>query len=338
MGERDLVIGYESALAFWRRARVGATPEPAGDDAGGRVYGTRRLTLSERARRGIEVCSCDGPLDVVRAGSGPRHNNKLIADHIWRGPIADQHLVSVGDGLWVCRAPLALAQLGASTDVVELAELAYELVGSYAVVPGSASGTVGDLEPLTSLEELRGYAADAAALGVRCADRVLDALDLVVPGSRSVRESDIGIMLSLSRVRGGALMRGFSLNAPISLPRSLAATIGQRRIIPDFSWPCGTVVEYDSTRWHQSPEARARDERKRRAYKQEGLDYLTLTRGILGSDAELDQFLEDLEQSLGIKRRAPSERMLSARHALRARLFGPELTEAALLHLNNGVG
>lgn len=72
--------------------------------------------------------------------------------------------------------------------------------------------------------------------------------------------------------------------------------VGQKTIVPDLSWPNGTVMEYDSDQEHQSPATRARDERKRRAYRAEGMDCLTLTNGILRSNHELNLFCEELEK------------------------------------------
>lgn len=87
------------------------------------------------------------------------------------------------------------------------------------------------------------------------------------------------------------------MNAPIALPDRLASMVGQKTIVPDLSWPNGTVMEYDSDQEHQSPATRARDERKRRAYRAEGMDCLTLTNGILRSNHELNLFCEELEKA-----------------------------------------
>lgn len=124
------------------------------------------------------------------------------------------------------------------------------------------------------------------------------------------------------------------MNAPVALPDRLASMVGQKTIVPDFSWPNGTVMEYDSDQEHQSPATRARDERKRRAYRAEGMDCLTLTNGILRSNHELNLFCEELEKSLGLRRTPASERMLVRRRELRQRLFGLETESAALLELS----
>ena len=127
---------------------------------------------------------------------------------------------------------------------------------------------------------------------------------------------------------------GFAMNKRIDLPDRLAEAFGQKTIVPDFSRENGTVVEYDSTQEHLSPAARARDEAKRRIYQDEGMDCLTLTNGILRSNARLNYFVSDLERSLGLPRRPLSKKMEERRRDLRERLFGSESIEASLDALN----
>ena len=334
MGERRLVVGYESALDFWRAVRVAAAERDVLEPTG-KTYGARPLTLSERAKLAINLCNTKAPLDVVVKAKGKRRGYASIDDHVWRGPITDEHLRGIGNGIYVCRMPVVFCQLATKMDEIGLAEVACEMAGTYGLAPWTEEGSVGDLEALVGLAELEGYAGALRALGVRGGARAAAALDISAPGSNSPRETGVAIFFKLSRARGGADLGGFSMNKRIELPPGLAKRLNKEAVIPDFSWDNGTVVEYDSTQEHLSPEARARDEAKRRAYKAEGLDCLTLTNGILRSNALLNLFVEDLEDSLGIERRPMSDRMEERRAQLRERLFGSETREAALAALNH---
>lgn len=253
---------------------------------------------------------------------------------MWRGPLTREHLVDLGQGVSVCVMPAVFSQLAYSFDEISLAEIAYEMTGTYGIAPWEDDGAHARLEPLVDVAGLCGYATSARLLGVRGARRACAALDIVVPGSNSPRETDTAIFLSLGRGGGGLGAAGFKMNAPVALPDRLASMVGQKTIVPDFSWPNGTVMEYDSDQEHQSPATRARDERKRRAYRAEGMDCLTLTNGILRSNHELNLFCEELEKSLGLRRTPASERMLVRRRELRQRLFGLETESAALLELS----
>lgn len=333
MREDRLIVGYESALGFWRATRAAASVQHVLEPSG-RTYGALRPSLSERVRRVLDLCGGKAPLDVVVSRKEERHNCDLIADHVWRGPLTREHLIDLEQGVAVCVMPAVFSQLAYSLDEISLAEIAYEMTGTYGIAPWEDDGAHARLEPLVDIAELCGYATSARLLGIRGASRACAALDIVVPGSNSPRETDTAIFLSLGRGRGGLGAAGFKMNVPVALPDRLASMVGQKTIIPDFSWPNGTVMEYDSDQEHQSPAARARDERKRRAYRAEGMDCLTLTNGILRSNRELNLFCEELEKSLGLRRAPASEHMLVRRRELRRRLFGLESESAALLELS----
>lgn len=335
--EDRLIVGYESALSLWRATRTAYADRDL-QDPGGRVFGARQLTPAERASLAITLCSASEPLDVVLKSREGRHGLLSVTDHVWRGPLTDEHLTRLGSGIFVCKMPVVLCQLAASWDVLEVAEVACEMAGTYGVAPWTGQGFEGGMDSLVDLAELRGYASAAKALRVRGATRALSALDLSAAPSNSPRETDVAIFFLRSRALGGAGLGGFTMNRRFDLPASLVELTGRKYLVPDFMWGNGTIVEYDSEQEHLSPEARARDEAKRRAFQAEGLDWLTLTNGILRSDGLLNLFVRDLEESLGLARRPMSAAMESRRRDLRARLFGLESAGAALKAISGAGG
>ena len=332
---RELTVGFESALDFWRAARVAAPGRVVGEPEG-KIYGARELSLSEQVSLACNLCNTEPPLDVVVTDAAHRHAHISLVDHVWRGPLEGEHTFGLGDGIEVCRFPAVFVQLALSCDEIELAELGLEMSGTYGLPPRSDDGVAENLRPLVAPSELRRYALAARALGVRGAALACQALELVVPNSNSPRESDVAIAFQLSRRQGGLMVGGFEMNRTIRLPDALADQIGQSVIKPDFSWHNGTVVEYDSEQEHSTPAARARDERKRRAYQSVGMDCLTLTNDILRSNERYNWFAGELEHSLGIYRKGISSAMAERRRELRERLFGPETEEAALAALSLG--
>ena len=337
MREDRLIVGYESALDFWRatRAAYGGHAVP---DLDGRVFGARQLTSAEQAALATSLCASEGPLDVVLRSRKGRHGLPSVVDHVWRAPLTDEHLLGIGTNIFVCKMPVVLCQLASSWDVFDVAEVACEMSGTYGVTPWSGSGFEGNMEPLVDLAELRGYASAARALRVRGAARALSALDLAAAPFNSPRETDVAIFFLRSRALGGAGLEGFTMNGCLDLPPRLVELTGRKYLVPDFMWDNGTIVEYDSDQEHRTPETRARDEAKRRAFQAEGLDCLTLTNGILKSDGLLNLFVRDLEGSLGLTRRPMSAATEASRRDLRVRLFGPESVEAALKALNDASG
>ena len=260
MGER-LIIGFDSALEFWRRARAAAPSAPDLEPAG-HVFGAQRLSVPERAARVCEGYGLEAPLTLVAVGRGRRYACRGVSFLTWSGPLPDALLFGLGDDVFVCRMPLALSQLSRSYDEIGLAEVAYEMAGTYGLAPWAHDDLVKDVRPLTDVSELVSYAQAARALGTYGSSKVLAALTLVVPNSNSPRETGLGIYMMQSRARGGARLGGFRMNEPLELPSQLQEFLGQRVIKPDFLWPNGTVMEYDSDDWHLSPRKKAADERK----------------------------------------------------------------------------
>ena len=326
---RELTVGFGSALDFWRAARVAATGRVV-ENPEGKIYGARELSLSEQVSHACNLCNTEPPLDVIVPDAAHRHAHEALVDHVWHGPLEGEHAFGLGDGIEICRIPVVLVQLALSYDEIELAELGLKMSGTYGLSPTLGGRVAEDLRPLVVPSELRRYALAARALGIRGAALACRALELVVPNSNSPRETDVAIAFQLSRRQGGLMVGGFEMNRAIRLPDALADQIGQGTIKPDFSWPNGTVVEYDSEQEHNTPAARARDERKRRAYRSVGMDCLTLTNDILRSNERYNWFADELERSLGIYRRELSPAMAERRRDLRERLFGPETEEAAL--------
>ena len=331
---REIRVGFESALDFWRAARI-AAPGRIVEVPEGKIYGARELSLSEQVTLACNLCNTEPPLDVVVPRADARINSERVNSHVWSGPLSEKHLVPLGDGVLVCRPVPMFLQLATIMDEIDLARVGYELCGTYALDADSERGFVDGIPPLVDIAELSAYARSAMALGIRGATRAMRALGIMAGGADSPRETDAAVFLASTRLRGGVGVPGFRMNVSIYLPEELAEALGQRTVRPDFSWPDGTVGEYDSDEYHRDPDTRARDERKRRAYQAVGLDCVTMTRGTFRSNAELDLFVADLETSLGLHRNPPNERMLAARRRLRERLFGPEEVSSAIRALRD---
>ena len=112
----------------------------------------------------------------------------------------------------------------------------------------SRRGFESDAEPLATMEELRAYASAARALGVRGAARAVRALGLMPDNSNSPKESCVGILLALPRVRGGAGVPGFRMNVTIRLPEELADTLGRGPSFRISPGPTARLVSTTATR------------------------------------------------------------------------------------------
>lgn len=73
---RELRVGFESALDFWRAARI-AAPGRVVEVPEGKIYGARELSLSEQVSLACNLCNTEPPLDVVVPDAAHRHA------HVW---------------------------------------------------------------------------------------------------------------------------------------------------------------------------------------------------------------------------------------------------------------
>lgn len=324
MGSRDLVIGYESALDYWRAMRCAETGPGRDETPNGRVYGAQRLTLSERAARAAVECRTDLPLHVVVADAGERPNSSALEGHVYKGPLGSAGLHGLGGGVYVCQPAPMIVQLASGMNVLDLAILICELCGTYGLLQDGNFDS--DLQPVTSTAELKAYAAAVKALKVRGAVKALEAMELAADGSASPRESEVAVFFSANRRKGGAGLSGFAMNEKVEVPKELAPLISAKYLKPDYLWEeRRLVVEYDSNEHHLSPIEKMRDEKRRRILERMGYKVLSLTAQTLRSDTELTAFVADMELALGIKRRPMTESLLRARGDMRARLFGAEV-------------
>ena len=319
MAEKELIVGYESALDYWRSARAaGVLPDV--EATSGKVLGVGYLSLSDRVLRIVDECGSGVPLDVVVESKKMRHNCKRLHDCVWNGPLTGQ-LTKIGHSARVCSPAATIVQLATLMDEVDLAAIAYELCGSYGMPSTAGYEVVQNLAPLTSVAELAAYADSARALGVRGAARARAALDLVAGGSNSPRETDVAILLSLPRRKGGYDLRNFEMNSEVKVPKSHQRALRQGAIRPDFLWAERKVaMEYDSNEHHLTPQDKERDEARRRVLESMGYRVFVMTNEVLRSGEKLEIFMTDLQRALKVRRSPPSAAILAAQEDLRFRV------------------
>lgn len=281
MGNEALVMGYETALDFWRASRVASEGQHVLEDAV-RVFGPRALELHERAALAANLCNSSVPVDAVVGSVADRRRCRAIRDRVFAGPLTQSHLHVVDQYVSVCQPGPMLVQLAMDMDEVDLAQIACELCGTYGLTPWAEDSFQSDLAALTSRAELVGYAKSARAVGVRGAGKAVRALDLATGGSASPRETDLAVFFLLSRRLGGAGLGGFAVNASLEVSqRHREALEGQSEVKPDFLWAdARLVVEYDSNAHHLTPKKKESDEARRRVLEAEG-DFCTKNGGRL---------------------------------------------------------
>lgn len=311
MRNAEMLVGFESALAFWRAVRAGDL-----DLSETHIYGRAAWGSHEILDRTLRACHIDAPLDVVSSAAGERHRRKLLRDHVWRGPGAPAAQIDRVNGVEVCSMAPTFVQLAStSVDDLDLIAVAYEITGSYCLAPWSERSCVYGIEPLTTVEELVGYAMAARAVESRGAARALRLLPFVQEGSASPRETDLAIMFALPRVRGGLGLDGFQLNKEVELAGRAAELLGHPSIRADFLWKGrggrrDVMAEYESNEWHLTSKAIDRDARRREAVVSSGYAVHRITNEQVLDAGHLLTLAEEIACELGRNRHRPSKRML----------------------------
>lgn len=332
MTSENLVIGYESALDYWRSVRA-ACREPDLEPTSIKVIGALPLTLSQRVRRAAAMCCTKTPLQIVVPDKRHRHNSAELTNRVFRGPLGKRQLTLIDGSVAVCGAEAIFTQLGADLSLTQLALIASELCGSYGITPMSDDAVSYNLQPLSTINDLMAYAEGAKALGIRGASRAVNALRVTSELAASPREAQIAVFLSLSRRQGGADLPGFELNKTIKVPADMIVIVGSKTLKPDILWEHEKLIlEYDSNEFHLTVAQKRRDEARRRVYERLGYKVKCLTSDILADNDKLNVFVDELETVISPRRRKANQQMLATRRELRADLFGPERPNRAYFY------
>lgn len=141
MAEQTLIVGYNTALEFWRAARVASSSlqEP---EVVGRTYGRLPQSPTSLARRAIELLGTEAPIDVVASKVEARMRSPIIRAHSCAAPLPPKSLFFIDDDIAICRMPAVLVQLARGSTPVELARIAYEMTGTYGFEAGQGSDVV----------------------------------------------------------------------------------------------------------------------------------------------------------------------------------------------------
>ena len=258
---RNVILGYQSALEYLCRKRYFGASFVANrfhleDDADV----PRERTCRIRSLR--SVCPSDNHVGLLldsrlRGISAPLHvlvpnasdcsRSRLKIAHVWSSPPLRGSFAKIAPGLLTCSAELCLVQFARLFPPVELARLACELCGAYALAPERENGFC-TCAPATSIEFVRAFARRARENGTRGAEALLTALDFAVDGAASPMESAIALLLCLPYRYGG-------YHLPLPTLNERPVKTGGRRSIADATthrcdllWPDANVaLEYEAT-------------------------------------------------------------------------------------------
>ncbi len=270
----SVFLGHQSALEYLCRERyfeaspLGSLGFHLGDCPGAPSARTSRVrSLGGSCPSDDDIRSLlDGPLrglstpvHVLVSNPVARSRSRLKVPHAWCIPPIGGSFVKLADGLYASSPELCLVQLARLLTPVELARLAFELCGTYALSPCPDDGFRA-CSPVTATEHVLAFAHRARAAGVRGASALIAALSHVVDGAASPMETVVTLLLCLPYRYGG-----YHLPLPV-LNQQPRATGGGQSVANgathrcDLLWPdAGVTLEYEGEVWHAGARQATKD-------------------------------------------------------------------------------
>lgn len=287
----DVCLSHWSALSCWRMLRRAGTlssnyiEKGACSPLGGP---TLRATKSELQR----MCSSYGlgqSAHVVVSGANRRHRRSGAIVHSWDDGVNAPCFFELEPGLYLSSPALCYLQLSTELDLLGRVRLGFELCSSYAILE---SGAITESMPLTSIESIAQLGRRYSVVGSKSA---LKALDHVMQGSRSPKESELAMKLGLPLRLGGFGLSGFTMNSPVELGQFGREITGKNYCVPDLLWAEQKLdVEYNGKDWHSFPDQRESDLRRRQALAAEGYTVLTVDQRVIESPSSLRHVADEV--------------------------------------------
>ena len=291
-----IILSHESALEYWRAARVGQAPQ---------AKATRQQSLPRRLPRPSEVLTelqeegldLGLPVHVLITGENRRSKASTIRKHSTASPAPRDSLVRLGPSTLASSPEMCLLQMAKQLDLPQLVLLGCEFCGSYVRTP---QGCMYGLEPATSINKLRFFAERAGGLhGIKLLRR---AIPLMLPNSASPMESRLAIMLCFPRHLGGYGLPAPKLNWKIVPDEDERKLVSQDFYVCDLCWPEKKVIaEYDSDQFHTQAGKISHDANRRNDLEALGYHPITVTARHMSSQSQLDDLTNKIAKRLGEK-------------------------------------
>lgn len=298
----------------------------------------------------------DAPVDLLVTESAERRHSSLVRPRVWTGALPDETLFQPTPGLTVVPPALALQQVAARSSLGRTIALASELCGVFSayqppqplanllqdlfdegrLIPyggwSAAADNNGRLTGLWSRPPLAtpaGLVRDAERSGTsRGRARLEQAAGLVQPGAASPFEVQAGMLLGLSRRRGGEGLGDFQHNRRIVLTPD-AARVAERHACSCDLFFRGTAdrklvgvdVECQSSAHHFGVRSSASDANRATALQLMGIEVVQLTYAQLADPTRFKIFSALLAEKLGLPYREKTDAQLAAQTRLRAEIL-----------------
>lgn len=258
------------------------------------------------------------PLNVQITEKSSRRHTAAVSSRLLAIPTSPQFYL-LEPGVFVASPELALFDLAASMGEGELLLAGCELCGLYSPDPGS--GALLERPQLAQKRLLQQLSEQMA--GARGAKRARFVASAVLERSRSPRESQLALLLSLPCTQGGYGLPQPLLNHPVELSSAAAAIYGRPLCECDLLFKeANLAVFYDSEDTHLSVKQQHNDALRHNALSASGIAELSVTNSQIRSLRRMDALASVVAAACG-KRHATTVRSYRMRQVkLRRELLG----------------
>lgn len=297
----------------------------------------------------LSLCG-NGPFDVLSKDARDVRKSQLIKPRLWSAGAPVGGMREATELFSVASPEFALQQLAARASLERTLLLASEACGGFTVFrpPAEIAGVIQRLcdcrslpsiggwepcldgngrltdlwkrPPLTTPEELKRLAKISDSSRGR--ERLSLVADLVTPDAASPFEVQAGILLGLSKRRGGAGLGGFRFNHRIWLAPDAALLAKRESCFCDLYWDEGLDVECHSVTWHAERDSRLSDFTRETALELMGIEVLPITYEQLSSPRQLDAIARIVASKLGRRPPAKTEASQAAADRLWREVMG----------------
>lgn len=241
--------------------------------------------------------SLDLPLQVQVSAAAQRRSTDTLKARLLALPPTPQFLM-LEPGVFIASPELALVDVAAELDETELLLAACELCAIYS--PDSNTGRLLERPQIahrTALEELVGQMGGSK--GVRQARFAASA---ALERSRSPRETQLGLILSLPSSRGGYGLDRPLLNQPLALCSAASQVYGRGICECDLLFEGASIaVFYDGEETHLNRRQQHNDALRHNALAVQGLTELVVTNSQIKSIEKMDRIAGIIGSALGKK-------------------------------------
>lgn len=341
---------YELREALARTTPLGQTCLLAGPQW--RKSGVRSQTIRDASL--LLAPSLTVPVDVMVHSRSEQSKTTLINPRVVSAEPPLGATFALSDELLVASPALALQQLAARSSLARTLLLATELCGTFSVYRPPAplakelqrlidegrlqelggwrpcvgkDGRLGDLwsrEALTTPQELAKFARSTSWRRGRA--RLATAANLVVPGAASPLEARTGVLLGLSRRRGGEGHAGFSYNKRVALSPDAMALAQRSYCLCDLYYEEGIDVECQGEAFHNSEENWLSDSERAAGLGLMDITVVPVTSNVISSPRRTEALSHMISRLRDVPHRPKTARERAAEQALRREVFSDWLS------------